>query len=343
MRKTYTTFLSGLTFALALPFAFASGGAPNTTLPGGRIALPKDDVHQTVTVEIRGSLTRRVVPRNLIQGEYPDRALMAPFAPRPRPKLVWEVTANGQTYVLDLGGNKAWYALAEKLEGKTVRVVGRLETWVRHRQPRPGPNGEVPAILYLPVRFEVVVVSEFAAVAPESVAVDIRGTLQMNDKLGLPPMTVATVRADGKTFVLDFTIAPLALEAARKLNGQQVRIKGTVAGTYRIVNMTNDPWQRGPRELPVVRVVEVTADPPVATEFVRRDGLIIAQGTLAHDAGGYTLRTGNGAYRLDFREGMPLSLPRLVGRTVIVIGQLESPAGWPRGLEVIVVGGFKPV
>jgi hypothetical protein len=344
MRKTYTTFLSGLAFALALPFAFASGGAPTTTLPGGRIALPKEDVHLTVTAEIRGTLTRRVVRQHLIEGESPDDAArMAPFAPRPRPSLIWEVTANGKTYVLDLSGDRVWHGLAELLEGKTVRVVGRLETWVRHQQPRPGPKGEVPAILYLPVRFQVVVVSEFGAVAPESVAVDIRGTLRMNDKVGLPPTTVATVRADGNTFVLDFAGAPAALEAARKLDGQPVRIKGSLAGSYQIVYMTNDPRRPEPRELPVVRVAEVTAGVSVPTELVRRNGTIVAQGTLAHDAWGYSLRTGERVHRLDFRGGMPLSLRRLVGRSVIVIGQLESPADWPSASEVIVVTGFKVV
>src|SRR5262249_35402102 len=188
-----TVLLTGLGFLLALSVNAAEVSENRHLLP-----RPDGPFKKIVSVEMQGTL-RKVVERH-----YLGPQLMKDNRfPMPTYDFIvvtrWEITVNGQTYELELG-TKELQALAEKLNGKTVLLEGRLETRWRDRNcPRVRPGDVQLMIASIPVPVSVVVVNrlQLAEFVKETVTMVISGKLEMKARLGYPAPDFQTVITSG--------------------------------------------------------------------------------------------------------------------------------------------------
>jgi hypothetical protein len=220
MWKTFAPVLAGLSLVLALPALGAEEDAAR--IPCGCIIpwpQPPEYFKKTITVEIKGKLDRRdyshLAEQRLLQDA--TRGIVAD----------WFITANGQTYQLDFGGNATFQALAEKLNGKTVILTGRLVEPVAILKPC--------LEIYRPRKFQpVVVVTSLRAAEDDFVhkteTVEISGKLVFSsvpDSMDYKDVD-CLVSVNGKGYWLSFVGNKELRTMAHKLRGQTVVVTGTL-------------------------------------------------------------------------------------------------------------------
>jgi NAD-dependent DNA ligase len=198
--------------------------------PAGK-ADARADVKKTILVEIKGKLERIEVPDRLGSPRDDDGlSLMVVF------KEVWQITADGKTYELDFDSNKELREMAEKLNGKTVILTGRLEERSRRVRVSAGSEGSKTPV-YMHVPYHVVVVTGLKAAegdyVKQMIQVEVRGKLSWyNPYLILEAKEllakVWTVTANGTTYELDFGGNKCLAGMIQKLEGKTVLVTGTL-------------------------------------------------------------------------------------------------------------------
>jgi hypothetical protein len=157
MRKICVPVLALAALALGL----TAQGAPAPLRPAPDKKAAPTTICGTL-LSLRSLRSREARPRRpIIEHWYRDGAA-APSRKGPTPLptgLVWEVEQGCQAYRLDFNGDAKLRELARKLDGKTVEVVGQVETWTVHRFPKPDEQGRAIAIAYAPYKVQVMVVS----------------------------------------------------------------------------------------------------------------------------------------------------------------------------------------
>jgi hypothetical protein len=345
-----TIFLAGVCSLLALTVHGAGaneGGFPLTR--------PDGPFKKSVTVEIQGKL-RKVVrwihnwPRAMMPlgGEHRFPMPTVDFVAMTH----WEITAGETTYELELG-TRELQALAEKLDGQTVLLEGRLEMRWREGRVPTGPCGIRPMIAPMPMPVAVVVVGRVQAVATEflteTTSVVISGKLQMNARLGYPAFdSQAVITAGGKTYVVDFGGNAALRLAAQSLDGTTIAIKGTFTGFYSVHTMCV-PTQS---QLPIIRIDSVE---PGRGESVHRTITVQIKGKLDipsvwtggrehQDEPEFRATVGGQTYGLDFADKQALRnlVAGLNGKTVILTGTLELRRTFAGTVwQVVVVGNLQ--
>jgi hypothetical protein len=339
MRKVVLTMkmlvlvLAGMSLPFAIPFLARGDKLPSLPLAS------KDYYNETITVEIQGKLRKvieEVWPWKLM--EKADKPKFPMPSPMPKPIKItrWEITINGTIYELDFGSNKELRDLAEKLNGKTVRLSGRLIYRLRERHFPPGL--ERPMIAYKPYKQAVVVVSALEAVEDafvrETMNVVLRGKLEVDVPFGYPvARKVATViHVNGKTYALDFGANETLHQLAKKLNGQVVTLTGTFGGTWVIPSMCH------PIELPTVKVGRLHSgkDVEIPTNTVEIKGKLgMIQGEIttfnwppqANKQGlvtEYFVTVNWKKYNLRLSEKLEKLAEKLAGKTVVLTGTLKD-------------------
>jgi hypothetical protein len=211
--NTFFPSAAVLGMALTLPALAADKAGPRP--------LDQGSVMKTVTVEIKGQISRGTAEDDW--GED-DRG-----RPRFRLREAWYVAAGGVSYELIFQGEKRLHDAADKLDGKTAIVTGRLET--RYRLVRLGAGSERGAT-HMVMSYPVVVVDSLKA--DESAYVRKTTTVRLTGKLELDlteikrPYGVSWyVAAQGRHYYLHFGKNVGLEEAARRFSGQKVLVTGT--------------------------------------------------------------------------------------------------------------------
>jgi hypothetical protein len=316
--------LAGLGFLFSLTANAAENSSPLS------LSRPDGPLKKIVNVEIQGTL--RKVTRTIYIG---PRLMTDKRFPMPTIDFidvtVWKITVNGKTYELELN-TKELQALAEKLNGRTVLLEGRLETRWREPNFRRRPHDLQPAIAIMPAPVSVVVVKrlESAEFVKETVTVAISGKLEMNARLGYPAFESKTViTSGGKTYVLDFgNNAGLRL-AGQLFDGKTVAIKGTFTGFYSVHTMCVP----GQSQLPIIRIDALELS---QGESFRRLVTLQTKGKLdqatvwtgqrdQQDEPEFRITVDGQTYGLDFagRQALQNLANGSVGKTVLLTGTLE--------------------
>ena len=322
-----STILAGMGFLLSLTANGAQGDE-------SRLARPRPDgpFKKIISVQIQGKL-RKVVetvylgPRPLKDKRFPMPTIDFITVTR------WEITVKGKTYELELN-SKELQSLAEKLQGQTVLLEGRLEIRWREKHPPTGPDGTRILIAYPPVLVSVVVVHRIEAVlaefVKETVSVVISGKLNMNARLGYPARdSQAVVTSGDKTYVLDFASNAALRLAAQMFDGKTIAIKGTFTGFYTVHTMCVP----GQTQLPIIRVESLE---PGRGEFLKQTISVRIKGKLDlaavwtgnrehQDEPEFRITVNGKTYGLEFADKQALRnlAYGLKGKTVVLSGTLE--------------------
>jgi hypothetical protein len=210
--------------------------------------LPQPLVEVGVRVEIQGTL----------------RKVLYPFFGNHQ----WEITAEGRTYVLDLGPSKIKHHL---MDGETLLVHGRLQHRIATLPTcgplEPGKLKEQPLWIHswAVVADSLQYVSRSRRVPP--VSVELRGTLQMKAKVGCPPETLSVVVTDKQTVVVDFGKDKQLKVLAQQLDGKQVMVRGPLTGWQVVGEMGLTFSHRSP-DWPVVSVGQLAEVAARATDSI---------------------------------------------------------------------------
>lgn len=198
-------------------------------------AAEKHFVKRTVHIEVKGKLERVPddsyirLPIDVLKGKPIDLAIQ---------RLKWVVTANGQVYTLDFGGNQELLALAQKLEGQTVILSGIHETRQTHLY-FDWPEPRVPARLLIerpmstaPVTEEVIKVQSLKPAhtghIKQIVLVEMKGKLTYTGGITIeqtPEGVNGYLEIDGQSHPLDFGNDKLAYRA-KQMHGRTVIVTG---------------------------------------------------------------------------------------------------------------------
>ncbi len=280
-----------------------------------------------------------------IQGRLSQKWVFLPSHPvhdiAPRLVSHWQITVQGKSYELDFNGGKGWNALAQKSDGRMVRVTGRLEQRIRFRNDIEAKR-TLPSEIAIPRRpqsYWVVVVERFESVVEEyvreHVEFEIRGLLLVDQKIGLPERVVTTLTAQGQTFVLELGRGTSRL--ARQLHGKTVAVKGTLAGQFTLLMWTCPPPNHPQPGFPIVAVRTLAA---AQGEGVIRTERREIQGPLGpmnripdlawNDDGlpNWKITVDGKTYELEFEHNYYLlaRAKQLAGKTVKIKGRLEKRA-----------------
>jgi hypothetical protein len=259
MRTHSKLLLAGASLFLALPVLAADGKGTTGTISFG----PAEYVKKTTTVEVKGTLRRVYVRGAAIEENYTTKDEMA----RPYPLIgrhYWQITAAGKTYRLDFGARKDLALLAQKLNGKTVLVAGRVEERMDMASALD-KNGV--AIMTRPIYWSAIVVSRLEAVQTESVRetveIEVLATLEYRGAPqagiwagphGVQPWQGYFVRANGQEYLLQLGNNAKLAEVAGKLRGQRVVVTGRL-----------ESWSNGggciPRIYPLIVVTDLRLAP----------------------------------------------------------------------------------
>jgi hypothetical protein len=228
MKAFLTAVLAGLgLFApLATGSAQTNDSGPDASRGiGGCIIKPPQD---NVRVDIQG-------PIHQVREWHPRRT-------------VWQITANGRTYELNLGTDKT----GQLKDGTTVRVTGQL---VHEIRPQLLHTLEFPPRPWPPLHVWVVMADTLEPVSdknpPAFARATVRGTLNLKAKLGYPPQDLKIVTADGQKLVLDLGILTgLGMLKVEALDGKVIDLEGDITGFHLVTTMCVPDQD----ELPIVRV-----------------------------------------------------------------------------------------
>jgi hypothetical protein len=189
MSKWTSVVLTGLACCLALPALTALGCPPPPP-------LTQDYLKKTVRVEIKGKLSH---VRRENDGTDPRDIAFIDY---------WQMSAGGNTYQLNFRGNKHFFDLAGRFEGKTVIVTGTLD-------------GSVVGLSEIKADEDYV---------KETTEVEVRGRLQSVPLRCGPGSKAWNVVVDGKTYFLEFA-TPELRKLADSLDGKTAVITGTLQDT----------------------------------------------------------------------------------------------------------------
>jgi hypothetical protein len=215
MRKALLPLLCSLGMVLNLPLLTA--GQTGTTVSGDIPERPISlNPHATAT--IHGTL------------RY-DRNLLDRLAIINTTDLLWGghvITVNGVTYVLDLSQSEAVRDAAARLNGKQVRIEGRLEL-----RQLPGTSPRVDFVTH----YSALVVTSLTPVSkqptPDSATVEVVGTLRFKTHFGYPTRGVeTTVEINGRHFILSLPDSLAMHQLVEQLDGKLVSVRGTL-GEFR--------------------------------------------------------------------------------------------------------------
>jgi hypothetical protein len=284
MRKKVLLGMIGLAGCLALPAAHGDGFYKDT--PG-----KKDGITRAVTVELKGQL---------IWNKLPLRCRAPEFV----------LVVNGERYDLRLGADAKLRRLARDLAGQTVIVTGTR------------PTG--------PVDHPCVAVSGLKADSSvtTSVGVEIKGKLVRGKRyftglsivnaLGSWPVYhyAWSIRVGRDTYHLDLG-GEAQHQVAESLSGKTVIVTGTLVGDrVKVAGLKEDKDR-----------VQKTTVVEVRGKLTRR---LIAASSHPHSKDierfreVWIVEAEGKAYELDFPKGLPLSIARLEGKTVVASGTLTG-------------------
>jgi hypothetical protein len=300
--------------------------------------LPQDYFKKTILVEIKGKLVEVWASDPWL--EYAKRDPRPPRFPMPRPPIrykykVWQITANGQTYHLDWNGNSQLAKLAEKLKGKSVRLIGRGDSLWQYPLVEPAGKGNATwEICRLwPVRPTVSVThmeADEGEYVRETVQVVLRGKLDLNASFGYPVAVKApAIYVKGKWYVLDFGTSLDLHQLARKLDGKTVVLEGTFGGMRQFPGMCRRDSYRY-QVINVTRLLAGDGDSVHKLNTVAIKGKLVindkVRACLYEDEPDYRVTVNGGTYGLDFGDNKAfLDLAaKLKGKTVVLTGTLEK-------------------
>jgi hypothetical protein len=204
-----------------------SPAAPPLGGPSSKGGIRVDGVIEWTTIEINGTLD--------------DDGGLRPHIPEFGAWIGHSVTADGKWFGLDFGTNKELEEKAKKLTGKRILVTGKVE--------ERDLNGLIKQ------RIKVVVASQLEAAVQElngvgadsvqeTVHLEVQGDLESIILGGLPPRTDWIVKADGKTYHLEFDSA-IPKEKPGTFEGKKVVVTGTLKDGFTIhVTGLRDPVLR---------------------------------------------------------------------------------------------------
>jgi hypothetical protein len=207
------------------------------------------------TVEVSSSVAVRETSQKVRDVELSGTLQFIRRGPDPKWQddgyIGWGLVVDGKEYQLHFGAGMA--DAVKRLEGKRVRVHGRLEVSEHAVGRRSNGREPVPAIAKLMIQRVI----QVAVLEVEgSTTVLLQGKVRMNTPLGYPAqMVVPVVEAGGKLYVLDLGSNRELQQAATKLNGKTVALQGTSAGFQWVTTMCVP----GGTSYPVVRITAVKA------------------------------------------------------------------------------------
>jgi hypothetical protein len=268
-----------------------------------------------------------------IQGKLQENFVCGTPAPGGKEMLhwQWQITAKGKTYELDLGDVRAWYRIAQRHNGKTVRIKGRLE--FRGRPESLLQLAKDPAPVF---GAWIIVVTDMQPVVEhhvrETVEFEVHGKLQFNQKLGLPERVVNIITAGKQKFVLEMSRYQARL--AYKWDGQNVVVKGRMTG--RFIEME---WSCLPPEWETVfPILQVTHIAPAPGSSVQKTVHLDVQGVVGpigrkpsqvwndDELPNWKITAGDKTYELEVGPFGPLleTVKALNGKTVKITGRVEG-------------------
>src|SRR5262249_35233509 len=298
--------------------------------------LVSDYLKKTTLVEIQGKL--QLVETDFFW-EWKHRNEKRRFPPRfPMPQVpprirVWQITINGQPYDLNFGGDTELEKLAQKLKGKTVKLLGRLEDRTGIIRPLKGPGGRVLEICRYWPEDPVVFVSRLEAVESEyireTVQVVLRGKLNLNAGLGYPPVKAPAIAVNGKSYVLDFGTNLALHQLAKKLDGKTVLLAGTFGGK-RDFSTICLPGTVSVQVVNVTRLENGDGEVVVPLNKVVLKGKLFDSSIIPvpyRDYPMFTVSVQGVTYGLDFGGNKDLLAvaKKLGGKRVVLQGTLEKP------------------
>jgi hypothetical protein len=237
MWKKYAPALTGMSLLLGLPVLAADKAAPAKNVGGCVIARPapvQNYFKKTIFVEIKGKLQQVEIDLLMQFAEKGDRPPRFPMPRLPVTRKVWQVTVNGQPYDLNFQGDTELEKLAQKLKGKTVKLVGRLEEPRDIIRPLRGPGSKILEIGRFWQENPVVFLTRLEAVegeyVRETVQVVLRGKLNLDTRFGCPPVKAAAIQVNGQSYLVDFGSNQALHQLAKKLDGKTVILTGTYGG-----------------------------------------------------------------------------------------------------------------
>jgi hypothetical protein len=251
---------------------------------------------------------------------------------------VWQITVNGQTYDLNFSGLPELQQLAEKLKGKTVKVLGRLEHRIPQTLLRPlrGPGGTVletrglrcPLCVFNPVVFVSRLEAAEGEYVRETVQVVLRGKLSLNAGFGYPVVRTPAIHVNGQWYVLNFGTSLELDQLARKLDGKTVVLAGTFGGMREFTTMCRPKGDR-------VRVIHVTSLQSGDSEGLFSVNKVIIKGKLFDSSiipvpyqgfPMFTVSVKGVSYALDFdgNEALLARAKKLGRKTGVLQGVLEK-------------------
>ncbi len=245
MWKLFTPVL-GASLLLSLSASACDVGLrpPRLPSPGPVRPEPLDGIKKTVIAEVRGTLRRVEVP-----GKAPEGF---PIRDKKDRRGIWchvfEITAGGKVYRLDLRGTPRLAGLAETLIGKKVLVIGAVEERL-HLHGIHDKDGI--AIMTCPENYRALVVHRLEAIETdpvrETIEVQAHGILTyLGRDLELRPVPLSpTPGVPGyfltigkEKFRLDLGSDPKLAETAKASRGLPVMVTGRLETRVELLNLS---------------------------------------------------------------------------------------------------------
>jgi hypothetical protein len=245
MWKLFTPVLgAGLLLTLSASAGDTGLRPPRLPSPGPIRPFPPDGIIKTVIAEVKGTLRRVEVP-----GKAPEGF---PIRDKKDRKGIWchvfEITAAGKTYRLDLRGVPRTAGLAEALIGKKVLVVGAVE---ERLQLHGIHDKDGIAIMTCPENYRALVVRRLQPIETDSVRetveVEAHGILSywgrdLEDRpVAISPIPGAPgyfLTVGRRQYRLDLGNDPKLAEKAKANRGLPVLVTGRLETRVELIDLT---------------------------------------------------------------------------------------------------------